>query len=152
MDKKNGNAANKPLIRLLFLLYVVLMVWLLFVQRIDAGGTAVEENWNFHPFKTLRLYYGLMSSENSYYIVHAFVNLVGNVLMFVPLGFFLPSIWNVFRRFWVLAPVALFLVVTVEAMQYFTGLGSCDVDDLILNLPGVICGYLLYRSVRKNRR
>ena len=30
-------------------------------------------------------------------------------------------------------------------LQYFTGLGSCDVDDLILNVPSAMIGYILWK-------
>lgn len=143
---KEKNAKEGPFVRLLFLLYVGLMMWLLFVQRMDAGGTAIDDNWNFVPFKTLKLYWKLIFSGNRYYVIHSVVNLVGNVVMFIPLGIFLPLIWPKLRAFLLLLLFSLFLIIMIEVLQYFTGLGSCDIDDLLLNLPGVVIGFLISKS------
>ena len=40
-------------------------------------------------------------------------------------------------------------IALVEVLQLVTLLGSCDIDDLILNLSGMILGYLLYLIFRK---
>ena len=40
---------------------------------------------------------------------------------------------------------ALIMIVCIEIIQLVTLLGSLDVDDLILNMIGVVIGYLIYR-------
>ena len=74
----------------------------------------------------------------------AVVNLVGNVVMFIPLGFGLPWANAPLRRFWKTLLVSAGIIILVETIQLITLLGHCDVDDLILNLIGVSAGYLLY--------
>ena len=147
--KKNSGSV---LIRLLFVAYCGLMLWLLFGQRL---GTVVyeqnlAESMNLQPFATLSMYWKLLKGNASpYYIRHAFINLAGNVIMFVPLGYFLPKIFEKLRKFWKTTLFSLCLIVTVETVQYFTMLGTCDVDDLILNMVGVGIGYLLWRIFRR---
>lgn len=41
------------------------------------------------------------------------------------------------------------IIVAVELLQLFTLLGSCDIDDLILNMIGAFLGYGLFRMVQK---
>ena len=41
------------------------------------------------------------------------------------------------------------LIAVVETTQLFTLLGSCDVDDLILNLLGAALGYGIYNRIKK---
>ena len=135
---------GSPLVRFLFLVYAALMIWLLFLQRIDKAIVA-EENWNFIPFATLKIYWKLLISENPLYVRQAVINLAGNVVMFVPLGAFLPAIWLGCRKFLRLAVTSAGLIILIEALQYITGLGSCDVDDVILNLPGIFIGYLVWK-------
>lgn len=135
---------GSPLVRFLFLVYAALMIWLLFLQRIDKSIVA-EENWNFIPFATLKIYWKLLISENPLYVGQAVINLAGNVVMFVPLGAFLPAIWLGSRKFLSLAVTSAGLIILIEALQYITGLGSCDVDDVILNLPGIFIGYLVWK-------
>lgn len=151
MAKKHSPYAQRVWTRILFLAYVGLMIWLLFLQRVDTGGTIVEQNWNFVPLKTLKLYWKLLSSGNEYYVRQAVINLVGNVVMFIPLGFFLPVVWKPLRKFWLCLLCAFGIVVLVELIQWLTGLGSCDVDDLVLNIPGVIIGYWVYAPILGSR-
>ena len=152
MTKGKKQSVRPVFFRLLFVLYAALMLWLLFGQRL---GTVVyeeklAENINLRPFATMTLYWWLLEGNASpYYVRHAFVNLAGNVIMFVPLGYFLPGLFEKLRAFWKTVLFSLCLIVTVEIIQYFTMLGTCDIDDLILNMAGVILGYLLWRILRR---
>jgi glycopeptide antibiotics resistance protein len=74
----------------------------------------------------------------------AIINLIGNVVMFIPLGFCLPWVFRRLGRLWKTLLVSAGIIILVEAVQLVTLLGHCDVDDLILNLIGVTIGYLLY--------
>ena len=141
---------------LLWLLgYGLLMLWLLFGQRIEGGHVDISlrgdaGKLNLIPFETVRLYWRLLQNTISpQLLIHAIVNLVGNVVMFVPLGLLLPRIWRRFHSFFRTVFFAVGLICLIEAMQYFTGLGSCDIDDLILNTAGVLVGYCIWKIKRK---
>ena len=45
-------------------------------------------------------------------------------------------------------------IVLVELVQLLSLLGSCDIDDLILNLLGMIIGFLLFTVINafKNQK
>ena len=148
-----GNRTGKQIIlRLLFVLYGGLMLWLLFGQRASGDMTA-SQNWNLIPFKTLKLYVQIIvQTENAQLLRHAFINLAGNVVMFIPLGFFLPAIWRRQQKIWLFLVSVILLIVGIEAAQYITNLGSCDVDDFLLNLPGALLGYILQRLIAGRRR
>ena len=135
-------SAGDVFCRLLFLIYCAVMLWLLFGQRI--GDRVTVGSVNLVPFETLKLYRDLLSNDSKNLVRHAFINLVGNVVLFVPFGWFLPRIWNKFRGFFLVLLVVFIAVILVETLQYFTGLGSCDVDDLILNVPGAMLGYVVW--------
>lgn len=73
-----------------------------------------------------------------------FINLAGNVLAFVPFGFFLPVL-NVHTRG--ILRMALFTFefsLLVETIQLVSKVGSFDVDDLMLNTLGGILGYVIF--------
>lgn len=141
--------------RIAFVLYLLLMLWLLFGQRLGAAGTGYDpeqlrQNMNLIPLKTISSYLRLIRRTSSSYLMRiAVVNLAGNVVMFVPLGFFLPCLWRKLRKFWKTMALSLMIVVAVELVQLLTLLGSLDVDDLILNLPGAALGYGLFRLAEK---
>ena len=64
-----------------------------------------------------------------------------NILLFIPLGYLLPDL---FRRKWLSFLIALLISFAVETLQYLTGRGQFDVDDLICNSSGALIGILLW--------
>ena len=145
------NPRIKTTLRFLFILYGLLMLWLLFGQRlsVDIPGTYWErlrDNVNLTPFLTIKKFINTATiTTNPYLVRHSFINLVGNVVMFIPLGFFPPYFWDKLQHFTHCMLWSTGCIVTIELIQLFTLLGSCDVDDLILNMVGATIGYGLYR-------
>ena len=144
MASNRKHTAGQTFLRAVFVVYALWMLWLLFGQR---WGTEVytqqlAESMNLKPFATIKRYIALLGSSKPTLFRHAVINLVGNVVMFVPLGFFLPGIFPGMRRFFRAFFLSLGLILTVELVQYFTMLGTCDIDDLILNMVGICIGYL----------
>ncbi len=77
---------------------------------------------------------------------------VGNFVMLMPLGIFLPLINRTLRKFSGLLAVffvCLMVSVLIELMQLATGFRSADVDDVILNVAGGCVGFLIYQMMRK---
>lgn len=142
MGKTKKRSAGDVVVRLIFLVYCGIMLWLLFGQRM--GDEVSAGSLNLVPLETLKLYRKLLHNDSPYLVRHAFINLAGNVLLFIPLGWFLPRIWQRLRGFFRVFLLVLLIIVLVEALQYFTGLGSCDIDDLILNVPGAMLGYVVW--------
>jgi glycopeptide antibiotics resistance protein len=135
---------------LLFGLYCGLMLWLLFFHRI--GETATTGRYNLQLWDTVNRYLWVLKySADSVQRRYAAANLVGNVVLFQPLGIFLPVLFARLRTFWRLAITALLMILSVEALQFFTGLGALDVDDLVLNLMGILLGYLLWRGIQTKK-
>ena len=71
-----------------------------------------------------------------------------NVVLFLPLGFMLPSMWTEFRtcKAVMLAGGAMSLV--VELSQLINNRAT-DVDDLIMNTFGAILGFLVYKYIHE---
>lgn len=103
-------------------------------------------NLNLVPFSSLRLQLAHWPAP------WAVKNLVGNGLAFLPLGFLLPAVWPRLRRVWATLLVSLAVICGVEAFQYLSLLGACDIDDLMLNLLGCTGGYLLFRCAAEEER
>lgn len=149
------NRTIKTILKIAFWLYVVLMLWLLFGQRMgrDLFGSyweVFESNINLTPFRTIRSFMNMASNTDyGYAFRHSVINLAGNVIMFIPLGFFIPCMltkYNTFGRCMLLCAI---VVTAIELVQLFTLLGSCDIDDLILNITGAAIGYGIYLPIRK---
>ena len=134
--------------RWIFGIYCAVMIWLLFLQRsprtIESGYLeTMRQNLNLLPGDTIRRFVAVWNTP--VYHRAAIVNLIGNVVMFIPLGFGLPWAHDGLRRFWKTLLFSAGIIALVELTQLVTLLGRCDVDDLILNLIGAAAGYLLWR-------
>lgn len=148
------DAKRKKLDTVLFMLYGALMLWLLFDRPGRMEGVPYWEQVNMSinlvPFRTVMRYVRLLGRRPGAALLrHAVINLAGNVVMFIPLGFFLPQLFPKLRKIWKTLLSSAGIVVLVELVQLFTLVGSCDIDDLILNLLGAAMGYGLYRLTTK---
>ena len=144
MQKNSRHGAS-----FLFGLYVLLMLWLLFGQRIGdviytEYGSALAANCNLIPFTTVIEMLVLLLSRQA--ASFAFINLAGNIVMFIPLGYLLPMIWTKLRSWQRILQCGSLSVFCIELLQLVTLLGSFDIDDLWMNILGIMIGYGLYRG------
>ncbi|WLR42658.1 VanZ family protein [Bacillus carboniphilus] len=109
-------------------------------------GIPLSQRVNLIPFASI---YG--SLTHFCYMV-PIRNIVGNIILFIPLGFLIPLRFKMFKL-WKTAIFGFLVSLLVETIQLlFTG-RSFDVDDLILNTFGAIAGFtcfnLLFLSLTK---
>ncbi len=76
------------------------------------------------------------------------LNIAANMFLFTPLGFFIPLIWSKWDSFKKMFLVGLVITCLVEVLQFFIG-RSTDIDDVILNVFGIIIGYGIYLFFKK---
>lgn len=67
-----------------------------------------------------------------------------NIILFVPLGFFLPLLYGKYSRIGRAALAGFLFSLTIEIVQMF-GRGSTDINDLITNTVGTCLGFLAYK-------
>ena len=70
-------------------------------------------------------------------------NIVGNLLAFMPLSFYLPYFFHKMldiKRFIITVSG---LIITVELLQFILKVGSLDIDDFILNIIGALIGFII---------
>ena len=81
-------------------------------------------------------------------------NLIGNAMLFMPMAVFLPCLFRPMQKLWVFALTMLMMLVAVEALQLLLACGSCDVDDILLNLTGtlILFGLLKIPAVQRLMR
>jgi glycopeptide antibiotics resistance protein len=100
-----------------------------------------EYCYNLQPFAEIKRF---IEYRESLGFGIFFVNIIGNVLAFMPLGFFLPALCGM-RKKGILVVLSCFsLSLMVELVQLVCKLGRFDVDDLFLNTCGGLLGYLVY--------
>ncbi len=130
---------------LLFGLYLISMVYFLFFAE-SLGRTSVgrEYHYNLVPFKEIHRYLTYYDVIGPYTV---FLNIAGNVLAFVPFGLFFPLLSRKNRGFLKVTLISFEVSLLVELIQLVTRVGSCDVDDMILNTLGGMIGCLCFKMM-----
>ena len=148
--KKNAKSMKSALWggRVLFLIYLAGLCYFLFFAE-NYGRIFGQENYRYNliPFKEIERFW-IYRKELG---IHSFFNLAGNILGFMPAGFFIPMLWEERKGFWFTVCVTFEMSLLLEILQLIFRVGSFDVDDLILNTLGGILGYLLLKMVEKWR-
>ena len=152
MAKKSAKVNTQPFWRFAFVLYCAVMLWLLFGRSQGwVSGVSYQEmllsNINLSPMLTIRNYWSIVRQgpENPYF-AHCLINLLGNLLLFIPAGLLLAKVFPRQRNFFRFFITCAGLIFFVETVQLFTLLGSFDIDDLILNLAGMILGFIFFHT------
>lgn len=73
---------------------------------------------NLIPFSTILSYLALSNDQVSNWNQVSLINLLGNVLVFVPFGIFLPLIWKPFRTFTSLFWMSIFIPFLSKLLNY----------------------------------
>ena len=140
--------SHKSFLISIFVIYCAVLIMILFVRYGREFGFSIysikerlNENGNLVPFRTIRNYIAALKNGNISSVVVKY-NLIGNFLLFMPMGFMLPELCKN-RGFIITSARILSLIILVETVQLITGLGSLDIDDVILNLSGSLIGYTI---------
>ena len=106
-----------------------------FKDRITSGSWGV----NLVPFRTIKNYIKYSG------FLHTMINIMGNVIIFVPFGILLPEIFSKARNILKILVITFFTSFFVEFIQFFIG-RSVDIDDLMLNVLGSVIGYFIWKK------
>ena len=97
---------------------------------------------NLVPFKTITEY--IAAVVDGSLRAHAIRNLFGNLLLFFPMGFYLPFFLEKMRKIKTYSMVMAAAIIVIEIVQLATKSGSLDIDDFILNLAGALIGFIVF--------
>lgn len=112
---------------ILWIAYFGTMFLLLFARKTEYGGV------NLNPFMIIQELHGM---RNKIYFV-------GNILFFMPFGF-------LFRKlnFFIMIFVGGCMEFTIEMMQHITKRGMFDICDIMINMVGIVSGYIIINIIR----
>lgn len=86
---------------------------------------------------------------------NALYNVIGNILLFMPLGFFIPLLFHKKNKLGLIALYGAVASLMIEIIQAFTAMNLCDIDDIIFNTLGAILGCItfniLYKVLKKTK-
>lgn len=134
--------------KILFVLYIGFIIYFLLFSDWYGRGEMQEYRYNLVLFKEIKRFWEYRGQLGWYAM---FTNLFGNVLIFMPFGFFLPMA-SKYRSFLAAVFYSFALSFCVETFQLLTKVGSFDVDDLLLNTLGGALGYIVFMICAAIRR
>lgn len=135
--------------KILFVLYIVFIVYfLIFSDWYGRTGEMQEYHYNLVLFKEIRRFWNYRDQVGFFAM---FTNLFGNVIIFMPFGFFMPMASR-YRSCFSAVFYSFGLSLCVETFQLLTKVGSFDVDDLLLNTVGGLAGYVIFAVCAAIRR
>lgn len=144
-DKKRIRFIGK----ILFVLYIAFIIYfLIFSEWYGRSGVTSEYRYNLVLFREIKRFWKYREQLGMFAV---FTNLFGNVLIFMPFGFFMPAACRN-KRFFSALCYSFGLSLCVETFQLVARVGSFDVDDLLLNTAGGAAGYILYEVCNAIRR
>ena len=149
----NSMAANKKVNKtkmwVCFIAYLSLLGYVVFFSSGFNREDHAEYRYNLTLFQEIGRYYGVGVRTGSWRLF--WLNVVGNVCVFVPFGVFLPMLFKKCQKFIPVLLLSFELSLVIEIVQLVTRVGSFDVDDLLLNTIGGILGYITYRILNRKR-
>jgi len=107
----------------------------------------INANINLIPFKSITEYLYTTNSAVDDWGAISSLNLLANLMLFLPLGIFAPLLWIKLRSFKSILLLGIGFVTTIEFIQYFIGRSS-DIDDIILNSLSILIGFSIFRLLQ----
>ena len=147
--KKEFN--HKAVMKLLFIIYMCVLVYVVFFA--EAMGRTPQDGYEYNltPFKEIKRFMKYIW-DNDALGRAARLNIFGNIIAFIPFGIYLPYTSESKLGFISTFLYTFSLSLTIELVQLITKVGSCDVDDIILNALGGVIGYILWYIYTKLRK
>ena len=137
---KKSETIFRIIFSVMFVLYVPVFLRVTFME--DGIRTATNQV-RMIPFNTVFEY---LDGEKTFKFLA--VNYIGNILLFIPIGLILPAIFKKLTILKVLL-IGLGITIAVELSQHLLGKGYADIDDVIMNVVGVLIGAVIFSLIKK---
>jgi glycopeptide antibiotics resistance protein len=157
---------KRKLIQIIFIIYMLFVFYLTLMP--NTAFITYEITYNIIPFNSITNYIIDMNNHGFIYLDNliiyfpdfikmiqmlfstTFINFIGNIILFIPLGFLFPYAFD--KKISILKILLVGCIVSfgIEITQYLV-LSSrrADIDDIILNVFGVLIGFLIYKWIEK---
>lgn len=151
IKNKPINKTREIFINLFFVYFLILVNLTLFKYNYLMLDYDLKFYINYIPFiETIKMFTGEFSDIN-----RALYNILGNILLFVPLGFCIPLFFNKKNKLNKVILYGFLASLTIESLQLFTKNNITDIDDIIFNTLGSIIGFIIFNiiySIFKNTK
>lgn len=133
---------------LIFVVYMLVLVKVILFKthisyQVMDFNFRLKYGSNFIPFKTILEY--ILHSPSTKIGIR---NVLGNIVLFIPLGIFLPVLS---RNSSIISVIFFGFLVSFlfEITQFITGWGSFDIDDIFLNTLGAFAGGIFIKLLKR---
>ena len=136
IDKRKVKKNSEIIVFIYYIIFIFNMV--MFARFRNVVG------YNLIPFKSI---IEIINNSSIYAII---INIFGNLLIFVPLEYFIIELFNVKK----IIPnflISVGSILLIEILQYIFKVGIFDVDDIILDVFGMMLFYTYWKGRRKNK-
>ena len=140
---------------IMFILYVITVLQLTLFDPVLGRSTDIAVNFmnikeyiletaNFEPLYMIRLYWN--GYQNELITLEQFImNMAGNTVIMMPMGFFLPILNKEYAKFGKFVVTVLVMILMIEVAQALSMRGYFDVDDILLNLAGACIMFIVLK-------
>ena len=134
--------------RIFFVAYMILALYFMFFsETLDRTMVSDQYRYNLTLFKEITRFWNM---RHTYGWNITIINLLGNVVCFMPFGFLLPMVSkrSVFKNFLSVTFLAMLFSIGIETAQLVTKVGAFDVDDIFLNTIGGLLVYIFLKFTK----
>lgn len=145
----NMSTKMRRILGVVFVLYLAALVYVLLFSPYFGRTQETPHGVNLAPLTEIRRFWKGPESLGS---PQFWINVVGNVLAFLPLGLFTALLLR--RRYYGAFALAVTYLASLgaELLQYCLRVGSFDIDDVILNSVGGLLGILIAFIIREKHK
>lgn len=136
---------HKKCFKIIFVIYLllVLVITLIIRETLEFRGTD-NRQLILTPFYEM---HNLITATKP---IYWFMQILLNIILFIPLGVFLPFMYYPYKKLFLLtALTGLICSVAIETTQYITARGITEFDDVINNTLGAMIGFGIYKLIIK---
>ena len=133
---------KKKVLKLSHIIVFIYYVILLFNMVVFARYNSID-SYNLIPFKSI---VDIFKNGTTYEVI---INIFGNLLVFMPLEYFLIELFKV-KRLPINFILSFGIILLIEVFQYVFKVGVLDIDDLILCTFGMMLFYIIYTKIKKD--
>ena len=140
---KDKNSFRELIINIFFIYFLVLIkitICKMDALQIDLNGNKVI---NYIPLvETIKMF----KDDGMRFALY---NVIGNIILFMPLGFFIPLLFNKKNKISYIVAYGAIISTAIEVIQLQQTYNITDIDDIIFNTLGAILGYLVFNVLYK---
>ncbi len=148
LKKEKNQYLKKKITWLLFILYIIFLLSTTIYTKLISGTiySKLQIEANIIPFSSIIETITLLVTK-SQGITYLFNYLILDMLLFIPLGIFLPILFSKTINIKRIILICLSISFIKELLQLLLNVGMFDIDDIILNVVGALLSYIIFKNM-----